>query len=177
MIRGWFTDIPLWLGRDGIRIPESGLAGRISRLEPGSESVGGVVLDGDGVIGGSTGTITQCCLITADTFPVAQRFITGAISIAVEWGAREVSTGVGQRPGLSTGIGRRPEDMLHREVRVASARALSAATTMVDRPGAFPHAEAPASAAVEGTLAAEGTEVAGGDGNQRSGMLLLDRET
>ena len=80
-------------------------------------------------------------------------------------------------PGRSRGTGMPLAATLSLAVRVAFDRALSAATTMVDRPGAFPHAETPASVAVEGTLAAEGTEVAGGDGNQRSGMFLLDCET
>jgi hypothetical protein len=172
MIRGWFTGIRLWLGRDGIRTPESGLAGPTSHLESGSESVGGVVLDGDGGIGDSIGITIMPCLTTADTIPTAQRFTTGTVTFAVEWGARKLSTARGQWPGLLTGIGRRPADTPRRAVRAASAPAPSAATTMADRPEAFPHAEAPASAG-----AAEGFTVvaAAGDGDS-SGMSLLDRE-
>ena len=178
MIRGWFTGIPLTLGRDGIRILESGLAGRTFHLESASESVGGVVLDGDGDIGDSIGIIITPCLITAGTFPIAQRFITGTISIAAERGAGktdagELSTGVGRRAGLSAEIGRLPEDTLHRAVRAASAPAPSAAMTMGDRPEAFPHAEAPASLVAEGFMVAVagGIVAAAGGGNRSSGMF------
>jgi len=44
-------------------------------------------------------------------------------------------------------IVRRLADTLHLAVRAARAREPSAATTVADRPGAFPHAEAPAWAA------------------------------
>ena len=55
MIRGWFTEIPSWRGRDGTRIPESGLAARISRSDSALELAGSAVLDGAGVIGDSIG--------------------------------------------------------------------------------------------------------------------------
>ena len=84
MIRGWFTDIPSWLGRDGIPILEFGLGGRTSRSESVLASVGSVVLDGDGVIGDSTGmTITQG-LAAAGTTPGAERFITATVTTAEE---------------------------------------------------------------------------------------------
>src|SRR5277367_1580940 len=176
MIRGWLTGIPLRLGRDGIHTLESGLEDRTSHLESASASAGGVDLDGDGVIGDSIGIITQCCLTTADTIPTAQRFITGAISIAAEWTARELSTGPGEWPGLSRGIGRRLADTQRRAVRAASARGPSAATTMVDRPGAIPRAEAPASVAAEGfTEVAGAATAAEGGGNRDSGRFLQDR--
>ncbi len=54
-IRGWFTEIPSWRGRDGTRIPEFGLAARTSRSESASESASSAVSDGAGVIGDSIG--------------------------------------------------------------------------------------------------------------------------
>src|SRR5579863_449923 len=85
MIRGWFTDIRWWRGRDGTPIRESGLRGRIYRLAWGLELGGTGDLGGDGVIGDSTGITTTCCLITRGTTHEAIRFITGAIIIAAEW--------------------------------------------------------------------------------------------
>ena len=46
---------PMWRGRDGIRIPGSGLAGRTSRLESASESASSEGLGGAGGTGDSTG--------------------------------------------------------------------------------------------------------------------------
>src|SRR5208282_2954820 len=77
-------DIPSWRGRGGIRIPESGLAARISHSESASESVGSAALDGAGVIGDSTGITDTQGLAAAGTSPRAERFITGAISPAAE---------------------------------------------------------------------------------------------
>jgi len=63
--------------------------------------------------------------------------------------AAELTTVPAQPPGLSTETSRRLEDTLNPAVRAAHARAPSAATSMADRPGAFPHAEAPAWVAEE----------------------------
>jgi hypothetical protein len=54
-IRGWFTEIPSWRGRDGTRIPEYGLAARTSGSDPASESASTEVMDGVGIIGGPIG--------------------------------------------------------------------------------------------------------------------------
>src|ERR1039458_9100885 len=101
MTRGRFTDIPSWRGRDGTRIPESGLEARISHSGLVSESGGSAVLDGDGIIGDSTGITTLCCLTTAGISPGAPRFTTGAISIAVERLAAELQTAPEPGPGPS----------------------------------------------------------------------------
>ena len=74
MIRGWFTEIPSWRGRDGTRIPESGLAARTSRSESASESASSAVLDGAGVIGDSIGITDTQCITTAGTTPGADTF-------------------------------------------------------------------------------------------------------
>ena len=179
MIRGWFTEIPSWRGRDGTRIPESGLAARTSRSESASESAGSEVLDGAGVIGDSIGITDTQCITTAGTTPGAARFITGTISTEEEAGAAELRAGAQRReqasgtsaraaesttvpaqpPGLSTETRRLLEDTPNPAVRAASARAPSAATTMADRQGAFRHAEAPASVAEQ--------RVGGGGGAMR----------
>src|SRR5271157_4163289 len=75
---GWFTDIPSWLGRDGIRIPESGLAVRISISESASESAGTAALAGAGAIGDSIGITDTRCMAAAGITRTAERFITGA---------------------------------------------------------------------------------------------------
>ena len=159
--RGWFTDIPSRRGRDGTRIPESGLAVRIFRSDPALELAGSEVMDGDGGIGDSTGITTTQFITTAGTSPGAGRFITGAISTAAgacagELHAAEFTTVPGLRPGLSTETGRRREDMLNLAVRAASARAPSVATSMVDRPGVIRHADKPASVGEPERLTAEG---------------------
>ena len=91
MIRGWFTEIPSWRGRDGTRIPESGLAARTSRSESASESASSAVLDGAGLIGDSIGITDTQCITTAGTTPGAARFITGAISTEEEARAAELA--------------------------------------------------------------------------------------
>ncbi len=122
MIPGWFTDIRLRRGRDGIRIREYGLAGLIFRSDLALESVGAAVLDGDGAIGDSTGiTITQG-LTTGGITPGAERFITGVPMLVADLpGAVVSSVGVvstaGVGPGRSTEIGRRHEDTLLRTGR------------------------------------------------------------
>ena len=92
MIRGWFTAIPWSPGRGGTRIPESGLADHISHLDLASESVGSADLDGDGVIGDSTGITTTRFITTAGTTPRAERFITGTPSTEGGWDAAEYTT-------------------------------------------------------------------------------------
>src|SRR5271170_5843177 len=81
-IRGWFTDIPSWLGRDGIHIPESGLAARICHLDSALESAGMAVSVGAGVIGDSIGVADTQSTIMAGITPGAELFTTGTISIA-----------------------------------------------------------------------------------------------
>src|SRR5271156_2513395 len=109
-IRGWFTDIRSWRGRDGIRIPESGLAGRFSHSASASQSGGSEVLDGDGVIGDSTGITTTQCITTAGITPAVEPFTTGAVLPEQQPGAPELATVPVQRPGLSTEIVRRLGD-------------------------------------------------------------------
>ena len=57
----------------------------------------------------------------------------------------EVATSVpaAESPGLSTETGRQLEATLHRAARAASVPAPTVVTTMADRQGAIPHAEAP----------------------------------
>src|ERR1035441_6193938 len=167
MTRGRFTDIPSWLGRDGTRIPESGLAGRTSISEWASESAGSEVLDGAGAIGDSIGVADTQCTTMAGTTPGAERFITGAISPAAEAHAAELMVRAADaaeltavpaqqpQPDLSTETGRLLEAMLNPAARAAHARAPSAATTMADKPRAIRHAEAPAWAAEQRVAAAE----------------------
>ena len=115
MIRGWFTEIPSWRGRDGTRIPESGLAARTSRSESASESACSAVLDGAGVIGDSIGMTGTQFITTTGTTPGAARFTTGTISTeAAASGGSAANAGNGsgraaefptvpaQRPGPST---------------------------------------------------------------------------
>jgi hypothetical protein len=165
MIRGWFMEIPSWRGRVGIRIPESGLTVRISRLASASESAGTAVSDGVGITGDSIGITGTQSTATAGTIPAATRFITGPILGGVDSGAADSTTAAmaetgsaaetaadsrtapDRPPGLSTETGKLPEDTLNLEVRAVCARAPSAATTMAAKPGAFPHAEVPVSAA------------------------------
>ena len=68
----------------------------------------------------------------------------------------------GLPPNLSRETGRRLEDLPHPAVRAASARARSAATTTVERPGPIHRAEAPAWAAADLTVAEGLTAVAAG---------------
>ena len=73
-------------------------------------------------------------------------------------GAAEFTTVLAQRPILSAEIPRRLEDTVNHRVKAASTRAPSAATTMADRRGAIPHAEAPAWVAEEDFMAAVAEE-------------------
>ena len=86
-------------------------------------------------------------------------------------------------PGLSRETGVRLEAMLSLAVRVAFTRAPSAATTMAERPGVIPPAEAPAwvaaafTAVAEAfTAVAEGTPAVAGGGSHRFVMLPVERE-
>ena len=165
-IRGRFTEIPSWRGRDGIRIPEFGLAAHTSSSEAASESAGSAVLDGAGGIGDSIGVADTQCTTMAGTTPGAERFITGAVSTGQEVRAAQGSaraaespTVAAQPPGLSTEISKRLEDTLHPAVRPAHVRAHSAATTMADRPRATRRAAAPVLAAVQRGLVAEAVEL------------------
>ena len=152
---GWRMEIRSSLGRDGIRIPEFGLAARASHSESASESVGSEVLGGAGPIGDSIGITDTQFITTAGTTPKAGRFTTGPISTGEQARAAELGPGIsvgvaeftivpGPPPGLSAETPRLLEDMLNPAVRAASARAPSAATTMADRQGAFRPAEVPA---------------------------------
>jgi len=89
-------------------------------------------------------------------------------------GVAEFTTAQAPRPDHSTETRRLLEDMLSRAVRAAFVRARSAAITTADRRGAFPHAEAPASAAA-GFAAAVGVDstaaVAAGVGNRNQPVL------
>jgi len=165
-IPGWFTDIPLWPGRDGIHIPESGLAGRTFRSELVSESAGTAALDGAGVGGDSTGVADIHFMAAAGTTPTATPFTTGAISTG-EARERESITVQARCPDLSMETVRRLEaTLLNPTVRAVFARALSAATIMADKPGVIHPVEAPASVAEDFTVvAAEGlmAAVAGAD--------------
>ena len=86
MIRGWFTEIPSWRGRDGTRIPEFGLAARTCRSGWALESASSEALDGAGITGDSIGVADSQLLAAAGTTPGATRFITGTAS--TEAGAR-----------------------------------------------------------------------------------------
>ena len=77
MIRGWFTEVPSWLGRDGTRTPEYGLAARTFRSDPASESASSEVLDGAGLIGDSIGVADTQLLAAAGTTHEVTRSITG----------------------------------------------------------------------------------------------------
>jgi hypothetical protein len=157
-IRGTFTDIPLWRGRDGMRIPGFGLGDRIFHSGSALELGGGAVLDGDGGIGVSIGTTITLCLTMEGTTPGAGRFITVAPMLVAD--LHEAGR------GLSMETGKRLEGSPHPADRAACIRARSAAMTMADRRGAFPHAEGRASVVEGSTVAAEVTEavVDGGDG-------------
>jgi hypothetical protein len=172
MIRGWFTDIPLRRGRDGIRTLGSGLGGLISHSELVSESGGGVVLDGDGVIGDSTGTTIMRGLTAEGTTRGAGRFITGAPMPAADLHGAVVLT-VPEGPGHSMETGARLGDTQLRAVRAGCARGRLAATTTAERRAVFRPAEARASAedpaAVEDRTVAE---AGGGDGDYLAFLIV-----
>ena len=167
--RGWRTELPSWPGRDGIRIPEFGLAVRSCRGVAASGSVGSAVMDGVGITGDSIGVADTRRMAAADTTRGATLFITGAVSTGQEAraavmvcaaevdlmpatgqrtetlaGAVVLATVLAQGPDLSTETPRLREDTRHRTVKAVSDRAHLAATTMVDRPGATLREAAPA---------------------------------
>src|SRR5580698_5412476 len=144
--------------------------GRTSHLESASELDGGVVLDGDGVIGDSIGIITQFCLITAGISPAAPRFTTGTISIVAERTVAERSTIPMRPPDPSAETIAPPADTLNHAVKAASARVPSVGASVEERLGVFHRAEAPASEEV--LAAAAFTAVVGGGGNLREKFLL-----
>jgi hypothetical protein len=76
--------IPSWLGRDGIRILESGLADLLFHSDSALESAGSGVLDGAGAIGASTGTGVTHFMAAADIFREAERSITGTATTEAE---------------------------------------------------------------------------------------------
>src|SRR5580704_9283324 len=135
MIRGWFTEIPSWRGRVGIRIRESGLTAPISRSESASASAGTVALAGAGIIGDSIGTTGSPCSATTGIFPVATRFTTGpildgldsggagSITAATKETVAELRTAPAQPAGLSTETAKPLEDTLNPEVRAVCGRA------------------------------------------------------
>src|ERR1700747_3755366 len=95
MIRGLFTGVPSWRGRDGIRIPESGMKARTSRSELASASVSSEAMDGAGVIGGSIVITTTPFTTTTDTILGAVCFISVTITTvvaAIVAGATEAAT-------------------------------------------------------------------------------------
>ena len=163
-IRGRFTDIPWWRGRDGMPTLGFGLVDRISHSGSALELVGGADLDGDGVIGDLTGTTITPCLTMGGITPEAGRFITVAPMLVADLRGAVVSR-AGAAHGLSTETGRRLEDSAHRTARVACGRAPSAAMTMADRPAVIPHAEARASVEEGSTAAAEVTAAVADGGN------------
>src|ERR1700722_8051724 len=167
MIRGWFTDIPWWRGRDGTRIPESGLAAHTCRAESVSESVGTAALDGDGAIGDSIGIIiTQSSTTTGTTLAVprftTETTITGVAASAADSMAGAVdSITIPAQPGPLTETRARLADTPSRAARAVSAPAPSAATTTADRQGAIRHAEALASVDFTAVVVEGPTGVAG----------------
>src|ERR1039458_3139142 len=127
MIRGMFTGIPLWRGRDGTRIPEFGLADRTFRSGWVLESASSAVLGGAGIIGDAIGVAVLQLLAGAGTTPGATRSITGAPSSEEEGCAVVVSA---RDPALSTETTEQLEDMRHLADRGAPAQAPSVATGM-----------------------------------------------
>ncbi len=163
MIRGWFTDIPSWRGRDGIRIPEFGSMARILHSDSGLGLGGSAGLDGAGIIGDSIGTTAMQFITTAGTTHGATRFTTGTLFTAEE-GREADLTGRGRehraivaelsivlenQRGLSTVITTRHADTLHLAVKAGRALAHSAGTSVEEIQGATLHAGVRALAAEE----------------------------
>ena len=190
---GWFTGIRSRLGRDGIRILESGLAGRIFRLGLALELAGSEALAGGGGIGDLIGTTITRSITTAGTTRGAERFTTATITTAEEQDGAE--SGAAAQPteraaGFTTirakppdplrATVRRPADMRRLAGRAVYDRARSAATIMVESRGAIRPEDEPAWAAA-GTAeerhgeAAARTVVAGGvDG--RLHIVIADHD-
>ena len=156
-------------GRDGIHIPEFGLAARSCLGAEVLASAGTAASDGVGIIGDSIGAAGTRCTAAAGTTPAAIRFITGAITTGrgarvaamaseagpdpalmqatdlparTPKGAAERTTARALPPGLSTEIRRLLGDTRHLGARAARGRALSTATEKADRPKATHRAAA-----------------------------------
>jgi hypothetical protein len=156
---GSFMDIPSWLGRDGIRIPESGLAVRSSPGASVSESAGSAALVGAGDTGDSIGVVDTQRLAVAGISRAAGRFTTVATSAEAESRAAELST-TELGPGRSRVTVRRLVDTLRLAERAAHARARSAATIMAASPEAIRRADEPVWAVAVSVVAAEAELVA-----------------
>src|ERR1700676_2517975 len=83
MIRGWFTEVPSVLGRDGMHIPGSGLGDLTCHGDLALESAGAGGLAGGGLIRDSIRTAATRFMGATGISPVAPRFTTGAISTGV----------------------------------------------------------------------------------------------
>lgn len=147
---------------------------RTSRSELVSESASSEASDGVGAIGDLIGITGTQFMTTTGTTPGAARFITGTTSTAAAVSEAEASTGPVEEPDLSTATARLLEGMPNPTARAASAQEPSAATTAAERPGAFPHVEAPVSEAAE--VSTEEAAVAAGVIDRRFLVFLLARE-
>jgi hypothetical protein len=186
-IRGWFMVVPLWHGRGGTRIPESGTTVRSSRSDSASESGFSEDLAGAGVIGDSIGITATQFTITTGTTRGAEHSTTGAISTVgegtgagdsidpVQETGAEDSIGPEEGRGRSTETGRLPEDMRNLAVKAAPARGPSVATTVAERQEAFPHAGAPVLVVAEAFAAA--VAEAAGIGNRSLVAVPIACET
>ena len=140
---------PIWRGRDGTRIPESGLAARTSRSDSASESASSAVLDGAGVIGDSIGVADYAMYGGGRYYSRSNTFYNrsnyyrgggerGGVSCAAPRRSDQRCGGGRRRGGVSNRSGatarafngnrQAAEDTLNPAVRAASARAPSAAT-------------------------------------------------
>ena len=151
----------MWHGRDGIRILESGLADRFSRLASALESAGSAALDGDGGIGDSTGMAGTRFMAAPGISREAGRSITAAISTAAESGAVRLSIAESER-GRSRETGVRLAATPRRAARAAYGRARSAATIMAESRRAIRHGVVPASVVEVEPAAADLMAAAGG---------------
>src|ERR1700733_4665852 len=161
MIPGWFTAIPSWPGRDGIRTLESGSAALICRSVSASESAGLAGSDGAGDTGDLTGIITTRSSITAAISHIAGRSITGATSAAVESRVAQPSMAEWER-GPSKEAARRLADTRRLAGRAAYVRAPSAATITAGSRAAMLPAGGPASVAAVAFMAAVADTAAAG---------------
>src|SRR5580692_2735472 len=84
MTRGWFMEGPSESGRDGIRILDSTLAARESRLASALESASLAGLAGGGDTGDTTGVVMEFSSTTTATFPTAEFSSIATTSIAPE---------------------------------------------------------------------------------------------
>jgi|SRR5580700_2271945 hypothetical protein len=172
-----------WHGRDGIRIPEFGLAVPISRSDLASESVGSVALGGAGAIGASTGITITPLLTMAGTTRGAALFTIETTTTAVEVDAVDLTAAdltavavnlmatAADVVGLSMEMAGRLEGTANRVVRAAHGPARSVAMATAGPKGAFRPAAAPVSAAEEASMAAEGSMEAEAGAANRSFSL------